>query len=416
MDVKDMRQILIVGINKVSIKYVCAAIRSAGFEPILSVDPAGFHATAKAVFEGVTCIPAFADKEALSAYLRANQELVSRIHSITTFFDELFPMVSAIAEAFGFNAPPAVFAKLSAKEFVGSLIPEHVPAESCLSLADGDFVIPWLTPGVDNDVVLKPSLGSGAVATTLLSIKANDDPVSVIRSAILNSGIEAPESIAWIVQAHCVGDLVSLEGFVQEGRVVFLGLSKRDRVGFTEVANRFPAHSLIAPDVRSKIETAVRDLISRSGFDNGFFHCEFIATPSTAYLIDANMGRLGGASIVEQIALAYELDPATVLQQVALLPLRLLESRLEYKPVEQCRPTLSYWYCLDHEAIVHDWELPQLASIHTPIANVGSVIQPIGTSDYAWIGMLTGYAEVVAREIGQVRVHTDRGPRSPVFK
>ncbi len=57
-----------------------------------------------------------------------------------------------------------------------------------------------------------------------------------------------------------------------------------------------------------------------------------------------------------------------------------------------------------------------MASIHTPIANVGSVIQPIGTSDYAWVGMLTGYADVVAREIGQVRVLTDRGPRSPVFK
>jgi hypothetical protein len=37
----------------------------------------------------------------------------------------------------------------------------------------------------------------------------------------------------------------------------------------------------------------------------------------------------------------------------------------------------------------------------TPIANVGSVIQPIGTSDYAWVGMLTGYADVVAREIAR---------------
>jgi hypothetical protein len=416
MEVKDMRHVLIVGINKVSIKYVCDAIRSAGFEPILSVDPSGFHGAAKAVFEGVTCIPAFTDTDALSGYLKANEALVGKIHSITTFFDELFPVVSEIAETFGFNAPPAVFARLSSKEFVGGLIPEHVPAESCVALADGDFVLPWLTPGVKNDVVLKPAVGSGAVATTMLSISADVDPASVIKSAILESGIDDPEGIAWIVQAHCVGDLVSMEGFVQDGRVVFLGLSRRDRVGFTEVANQFPANQLIDQSVRSEIETAVRDLVSRSAFDNGFFHCEFIATPSTAYLIDANMGRLGGASIVEQIALAYDLPPATVLQHVALLPLGLLDATLEYKPVEECRQTLSYWYCLDHEAIVHDWEVPQMASIHTPIANVGSVIQPIGTSDYAWIGMLTGYAEVVVREIGQVLVHTDRGPRRPVFK
>jgi hypothetical protein len=416
MDVKDMRHILIVGINKVSIKYVCEAVRSAGFEPILSVDPSGFHGAAKSVFEGVTCIPAFTDKDALSGYLKSNPALVGVIHSITTFFDELFPVVAAIAEEFGFNAPPAVFAKLSSKQFVGGLIPEHVPAESCVSLAGGDFVIPWLAPGQQNDVVLKPSVGSGAVATTTLSIAADVDPASVIRAAILESGIDDPQSIAWIVQAHCVGDLVSMEGFAQDGRIVFLGLSRRDRVGFTEVANQFPADAQITWSVRSKIESAVRDLISRSAFDNGFFHCEFIATESTACLIDANMGRLGGASIIEQIALAYDLVPATVLQHVALLPLGLLETPLQFKPVEACRQTLSYWYCLDHEAIVHDWEIPPMASIHTSIANVGSVIQPIGTSDHAWIGMLTGYAEVVAREIGQVLVHTDRGPRSPVFK
>jgi hypothetical protein len=128
------------------------------------------------------------------------------------------------------------------------------------------------------------------------------------------------------------------------------------------------------------------------------------------------MGRLGGASIVEQIALAYDLAPATVLQHVALLPLGLLDSALQYKPVETCRQTLSYWYCLDHEAIVYGWEIPPMASVHTPIASVGAVIQPIGTSDYAWIGMLTGYAEVVACDIDRVLIQTDRGLESPVFK
>ena len=413
---KDMHHILIVGINKVSIKYVCEAIRCVGFEPILSVDRSGYHWAAKGVFEGVTCIPAFADRDALSGYLKSNPALVGMIHSVTTLFDELFPVACAIAEEFGFNAPPALFAKLASKAFVAGLIPEHVPDESCVCLANGDFVIPWLIPGQQNDVVLKPSIGSGAVATTRLSIAANADPAKMIRSAILESGVDDPRSRAWIVQAHCAGDLVSMEGFVHDGRVVFLGLSKRDRVGFTEVANQFPADAQIASAVRSKIKTAVRDLISRSAFDNGFFHCEFIATECTAYLIDANMGRLGGASIVEQIALAYDLAPATVLQHAVLLPLGLLDAPLQYKPVETCRQTLSYWYCLDHEAVVYDWELAPMASIHTAIASVGSVIQPIGTSDYAWIGMLTGYTEVVSREIARVLVHTDRGPRTPVLK
>ncbi|WP_241603431.1 ATP-grasp domain-containing protein [Rosenbergiella nectarea] len=411
-----MRHILIVGINKISVKYICDAIHNAGYEPILSIDTSGLCDDARHAISDVICIPPFTDHENLSDYLRSHPDISQKIHSITTFFDELFPMITATAEEFGYNGPPRIFAELASKEVVGKFIPEHVPPELQISISDKEFSIPWLETDKTNTVILKPAIGSGALATSTLTLELGKDPIRIIKSAISESRIEHPESLFWIIQAYCEGILVSMEGFVQEGTVVFLGLSRRERVKFTEVANHFPSDNSIQPSVLVKIKTAIDDLVSRSGFDNGYFHCEFITTDATAYLIDANMGRLGGATVVEQIALSCELSPAVVLQHAALLPLGLANTIPVYDPSGKRKNTLGYWYCLEEESLICGWDIPPLVSIHTPIASPGNLIQPVGVSDYSWVGMLAGYTEIVQDEIKLIRIKTDRGDRLPVFK
>lgn len=411
-----MQHILIVGINKISVKYICDAIRDAGYDLILSVDKSALCGDALCAISDVECIPSFTDHHALSDYLNAHPDIAQKVHSITTFFDELFPMVKTIAEAFKFNGPPHVFAELASKYVVGKLIPEHVPAEVQVSFFEEKFTLPWVNPHENNTIILKPAIGSGALATTTLLLEPDRDPTQTIRSAISASGAESHDSQPWIIQAYCSGMLVSMEGFVQEGKTVFLGLSRRERVRFTEVANHFPADGSIPSVVQAKIQAAIYDLVNRSGFDNGFFHCEFIATDTTACLIDANMGRLGGATIVEQVALAYGLSPSSVLQHAALLPLGLAKSVPAYDPAAQNRNTLSYWYGLEEESVIRGWEIPVISSIHTPVASPGSRIQPVGISDYSWVGMLTGYTDIVQHEINLIRIKTDQGDRIPVFK
>ncbi|HFJ2964140.1 TPA: ATP-grasp domain-containing protein [Klebsiella pneumoniae] len=411
-----MQYILIVGINKISVKYICHAIRDAGYDLILSIDKSDLCDDALRAISDVECIPPFSDQNALSDYLGAHSDVCQKIHSITTFFDELFPMVKTIAEAFNFNGPPPLFAELASKHAVAKLIPEHVPTEAQISFSEEKFVLPWLDSYESNTIILKPAIGSGALATSTLLLEPNRDPTHIIKSAILASGAQCYETQPWIIQAYCSGMLVSMEGFVQRGKTVFLGLSRRERVRFTEVANYFPDDCSIHSVVQAKIQSAIHELVYRSGFDNGFFHCEFIATDTTAYLIDANMGRLGGATIVEQIALAYGFSPSSVLQHAALLPLGLAESVPTYDSATQIRNTLSYWYGLEEESIIRGWDIPAISSIHTPIASPGSQIQPVGISDYSWVGMLTGYDDIVQHEINLIRIKTDHGDRIPVFK
>ncbi len=411
-----MQYILIVGINKISVKYISDAIRHAGHDLILSIDKSALCGDALQAISDVQCIPLFSDHNALSDYLNAHPDVTQNIHSITTFFDELFPMVNKIAEEFNFRGPPSVFAELASKYAVGKIVPEHVPEEVQISFSEEKFVLPWLKVRENNTIILKPAIGSGALATSTLHIEADQDPTHAIKSAILASGAKSCETLPWIIQAYCSGTLVSMEGFVQGGKTIYLGMSRRERVRFTEVANHFPNDCGIEPIVHAKIQAAIHDLVLRSGFDNGFFHCEFIATYTTAYLIDANMGRLGGATIVEQVALAYGFPPSSVLQHAALLPLGLAESIPAYDQTAQINNTLSYWYGLAEESVIRGWDVPAISSIHTPIASPGSRIQPVGVSDYSWVGMLTGYTDIVQQEINLIRVKTDHGDRVPVFK
>lgn len=410
-----MKKILIVGINNVTLKYISKALKMGEVEPILSLDYLALSDSSKSCIAGIKCIPFFGDQKALSGYLQSHEEVAKEISSITTFFDELFPMISEVALEFGYNSAPSIYAKLASKSFVGSLIPEHVPFESRIVLSDDQITIPWIEKDKINDVMIKPEIGSGALATTRVSIYPGESAVEVISSAILNFDIESPLKTPWIVQKYCEGELLSLEGFVERGEINFLGLSKRTRVGLTETSNAFPANSKVDISIRRKMAKAVNDLVIRSGFDNGFFHCEFIATNSTAYLIDANMGRLGGASVIEQISLAHNLEPEKLLLHASLLPLGMINKHLEYEEIDKCNDTLAYWYCIDEEAKILGWNMPSLSAKHTSMAKIGSIVAPIGISDHSWVGILCGYEEVVKEEISQITINTDKGQKSPVF-
>lgn len=153
-----MQYILIVGINKISVKYISDAIRNAGHDLILSIDKSALCGDALQAISDVQCIPLFSDHNALSDYLNAHPDVTQNIHSITTFFDELFPMVNKIAEEFNFRGPPSVFAELASKYAVGKIVPEHVPEEVQISFSEDKFVLPWLKVRENNTIILKPAM------------------------------------------------------------------------------------------------------------------------------------------------------------------------------------------------------------------------------------------------------------------
>jgi len=154
----------------------------------------------------------------------------------------------------------------------------------------------------------------------------------------------------------------------------------RDRIRFTEMSNTFPAGRLIAEHLQRRCEECVVAIIARAGFSEGYFHCEFILTRESAVLIDANLGRIGGPGIVEQIAIAHGVLPGDILNHVTLLP---FGEDLPAPKYKLAGGRTGIWYGLKEGGVVQGWEiLETFASVHTQCELPDCWIDPVGVSGF----------------------------------
>ena len=108
----------------------------------------------------------------------------------------------------------------------------------------------------------------------------------------------------WLAQPVIDGTLFSLEGFVENGQIHYIGLSRRSRIKYTESQNFFPVEDEVEVATYTKLTRILENLVRLSCYHNGYFHSEILFDGAKAYLIDANFGRVGGSSVVLQIAKA----------------------------------------------------------------------------------------------------------------
>lgn len=232
-----------------------------------------------------------------------------------------------------------------------------------------------------------------------------------------SSALPDAKAQTWILQERIPGRLISLEGFVQGGNLQVLGFSRRTRIDLTEIANEFPADDWIDEAARARCRDAVTALVERSGYRNGYFHCEFITRGQEAHLIDGNIGRIGGGAFVEAVSLAYGIRPKDAIKHVALLPLYpdLVASPFT-RPHSELKQTLVVAYGLHQAAVLQSISLPaETKCSHTQFTANGKRILPIGTSDSSWIALIAGYRDDVLRELDQIVIHTSEGPMKPVY-
>lgn len=398
-----MKKIVVVGVGCVSAKYLPGALRAAGYEPVFVADPSRYVGAPRAALESCTCLPAdIADSDELMRALSRDPHLLTDAVAISSPFDEVFPVTQRVADKLDLEHPAPVLAELSDKVTVAALVPEYSPWTVFI---DPRAVPDQLLADQPYPLLLKPALATGALGVCRFD-PARSSPVELIR----DSGITAPLDQPWLAQQVIEGELVSLEGYIHDGALTIVGFSRRTRIGATEVSNLFPANGSLPAAVRERCTAAVSTLADRSGFRYGYVHSEFLATVDSAYLIDANMGRIGGAGIVEQIALAHRIDPADVVRHALLLPIDRDTSTPSYVPWDQARSTTSYWYGMRTSGVVQSVSVPpDSPCLHTQFALDGQHVPATGTSDYAWIGMFTGLTEDAERDITSIVVRTERG-------
>lgn len=345
-------------------------------------------------------------------------ELDKKAIAITTLLDELLPNALEIAEMYNLKGPDASLKKLSKKSFLYKLIPEYSPPSlifcpESISLNEiNNFLEKTNThPGY----LLKPEISSGGVG--IHAFNTTPSASEILNLIIKQSDTTPLKQQSWILQPTLAGELISLEGYVQNGDCHFMGYSKRTRFKLTETTNSYPCDKFIPQTTRLKCEEALRTLVERSAYHSGYFHCEFILKEKKVYLIDANMGRVGGGPLIIQLGLAYNTNPAMILAHVFDLGV-FTGTRLKNPPSLAGSPkeTLGICYCIKNDAKILGLRLPSLNGLfHIQLANKGNPAVAAGKSDSAWVGFLAGETESTLKAINEIIISTSDGEQKPFY-
>jgi hypothetical protein len=413
-----MKAILFLGTSLVGAQYISDAVLELGYRPIFLLNIEDYSGDPRRAIE--SCEYYKADVNSLDDILRAINEhpFMDEVVAVTSLLDETLHNACSVANQFKIAGPDAALAQLIDKAAVRKIIPEFSPPSITISLQNiseesiRDFFSKHKT---FNEFLLKPGISSGAVGITLLNKFSTSEQ---IKNIIRESKIENAEQQNWIIQPRLKGRLHSLEGYVSNGQIFFLGFSRRVRKELTETASEYPVDNDIEEHLQKNCQKTVETLIQRSGYMNGYFHCEFIINSDAAYFIDGNMGRVAGAAIVQQIALVYGKNPIEIYKHVFDLGLfnGVHTQDFTYKKITMKR-TLSINYCIPETAIVLGVKAPEnLVSFHTQIvAGDGKQISGAGVSDSSWVGFLAGFKENVIAEINELVIQTTKGSVAPFY-
>jgi hypothetical protein len=410
---KDKEKIVLVESSCVGADYMGRAVANAGYEPIYLGSRSGSQGDTRAQMRRYR----YLECDTSSAPAMASALDAAKLDGVVaalSFCDTYIMNAIGLARALGVRSQAPVLERLKDKWEVLRLIPEYSPATIAFEAAAPPLEQIRTLLAEHGGVIVKGRRSSGGLGATFSATPSElDASMSTVTRTVIPAHL-APN--LWLAQAVVQGELVSLEGFVSHGVPTFLGFSGRRKVGMSEAMILFPWDDQIAPPARERAKQAVTALIQRSELASGYFHVEFIVSGESALVIDANMGRIGGGGLGQQIALAYGISPVEV--HAHLLALALGEP-IATPPAfssAQRTSTASVMYGIPVEARLRAIRAPAgIQSMHTVIVDRGELIPPMGTDNYAWVGIASGIAEQVESDVRRLRIETDRGEFAPSF-
>lgn len=413
--IEEKKRIIIVGTAWAMAKYLEKASIDLGYKPILLANIDGYSTQlANIIRESEWYDVDVSSYEKVETFLQEHWEEFGEVAGITSLTDMRLPIARKLAEKFNVPGPDRAVLQLSDKQHVAKLIPEYTPPTLSFSLSEIPLDELGRMMDLYGEIVIKPTRGSGALGTIRVREKLK---LPGIRSLLMGAGLENLDSFEWLAQAHISGTLYSLEGYCLKGKPTFLGLTRRSRIAMSEMANHFPSDldPLIQKN-KAMLYGGINALIERSLFQNGYFHCEFLVNEQGAYLIDANFGRIGGAAMIEQFAHSFEITPEEMARHV--IDVGLFNGIHSPNYTYKCnpRPSLCLCYGMQEEGRLSKVNLPaHLRSFHTMIAKDCAFVTAIGSSDYSWVGIISGDPEQVLQEVKEITIETENNKIIPAF-
>jgi hypothetical protein len=337
-----------------------------------------------------------------------------QIAGVMTFLDSRLAVAVELAERLGCSGMDPAVLDTRSKGWVAWALPEHSPRTLAFQRSRLDAaVLERFLSSCPHGAILKPQNAAGAIG--MVRVERSPDLAHALDQV---RQTEIPDFLApdeWIIQELATGELASVEGYVCEGQVRFLGLTGRRKVGATESVMFFPYQSAVSALAFARARQAVEALVARSGFRRGYFHCEFIIDGDDARLIDANVGRLGGGSLGEQLAVAMGLAPVELYRHAIEVTLFGRDS-FETRDLDAMRSTLGVMYGLERSEILDAVEIHEpLRSFHTQVLDGGGMVPAMGVNNWSWVGILAGRTDDVEADLAKIRIRVGEQTYPPMY-
>jgi hypothetical protein len=390
--------------------HTAGAARRLGYEPFFLTDPAFSQGDTRIQILG------YPHRECKTSSVEAMVSAAQVVGpvAVTSFSDTCLMNAGELARVLGVRGLDPAVKTLKDKWEAYRLVPEYSPPSI-------DFIASKIPVEALQEMIARHgavmvkgrrnSGGQGSVA-----LRAADE-VHGLAELLAKTPIPAhlgPD--LFMAQAFINGALVSLEGYVSEGQAEFLGFSGRRKVGMSESRIIFPWDDELDARARHRAYAAVQELVSRSRLQRGYFHVEFMVTEKDAYLIDANVGRIGGGGLGQQIALAHGVSPEEVHAHALALSIEdpaLAPEAYRHGPQRQ---TISIMYGAPVDAEFLSLELPpNLPGYHTTILDAPQRVPAMGTDNYAWIAIASGEDGRIQGWVDEIIINTSGGSFSPVY-
>ncbi len=406
-----MRPLFFVETTDLGTRYCALAARSLGYEPIFLCDPGAYSGDVRAqLLEQVVRV---VDTSSVDAVVAAvHDEVGAEEATILSFVDSR--LIVACRAALALSAPglhPAVVA-LKSKAHVASLVSELGPP----TIAFRQGAIPRLELRTLLErygaLVVKPDLGAGGVGVLVLR---GVRELEGLDARLAN--LELPVTMRsgqFVAQPQVAGPVLSLEGYVVGARLHALGYTDRLEFGLTESGSEHPVDDRLAADHAEAMRAATQTLVERAGLERGYLHVEFVLSERGPVLIDANVGRLGGGPIGELLALAHQVDPALVYRHAIEVGVFGSDASGPYRAPAERRRARAVLYGLARGGRILGIDAPARPGVrHTAVLGPGDRVAPMGSDDWSWVGILTGYEPAVSDALHELRIHTTSGTEHP---
>lgn len=420
-----MKKLIFIETSDLGTRYCADAAQLLGFEPIFVTRINSHQGDTKLQLLEQSLIEADTT-DAEKIILAINEQLKSEeIAGIVTFLDSRLSVAIEVGAKIGVETLDHSLLLIKSKAEVQKLIPEYSPTSFLLDAkCENSWVNlnQFLDQHSNSKWILKPALTAGAFGMGYLNHESTPLLVDEIRKAI--DSIQLPKHLSnpkWLIQQCVEGDLVSLEGFVINGVIHKLGITGRGKVHLTESRVIFPSKIPYHYHQEPRMLLALEALVSRSGFKNGYFHTEFLFnSKQQAVLIDANFGRIGGGSLLEQISLSYGISESHLAAHVIAVGLPKTAGSLEnklrpsVKSHHELNDTLGVLYGAATEGFLEsvlgtDRLSSSLEGVRAArLLDDGQEIPAMGINNWGWVGTLSGRTKDVEKIAQNAVVHIRR--------